>query len=144
MEATEPDQKRVLPWNHFEWEISWCILLENMTICVPASHTKIKFTLQPQEQKSGRRVIQYSHTLYGGYCTQLKESFPSESFEWEISWCILLENMVIFVHTAAAKSSLLFNRRNKKVVGGQHNVLIYYVEAAAPDQKRVLLCNSFN
>ena len=51
-----------------------------MVICVPASHTKIKFTLQPQEQKSGRRVTQGSHTLCGDCCTQPKESSPLEPF----------------------------------------------------------------
>ena len=34
--------------------------------------SKIKFTLQPQKQKSGRRVTQCSNTLCDGYCTQTK------------------------------------------------------------------------
>ena len=51
-----------------------------MVICVHTSHTKIKFTLQPQEQNSGRRVTPCSHTLCGGCCTQPKESSPLEPF----------------------------------------------------------------
>ena len=52
-----------------------------MVIWVPASHTKIKFTLQLQEQKSGRRVTQCSHILCGGCCTRPKESSPLQPFQ---------------------------------------------------------------
>ena len=51
-----------------------------MTIWVHTSNSKINFSLQPQEQKSGSRVRQGSHTVCGGYCTQPKESSPLEPF----------------------------------------------------------------
>ena len=44
-------------------------------------HSKIKFTLQPQEQKSGRRVTQCSNTLWGGYCTPPRRRCPLQHFK---------------------------------------------------------------
>ena len=79
-DASAPDSEDVVYCDPFIWNILWFILIKNLVICVPASHTKIKFTLQLQKQKSGRRVTQCSHTLYGGYCTQPKESSPLEPF----------------------------------------------------------------
>ena len=52
-----------------------------MTIGVHTSNSKINFTLQPQKQKSNRRVRQGSHTLCGGYCTQPKESSLLQPFQ---------------------------------------------------------------
>ena len=68
-DASTPDPEGVVRCKTFKWDFLWFILIKNLVICVPisvpTSHSKIKFTLQPQEQKSGRRVTQYSHTLYG-------------------------------------------------------------------------------
>ena len=43
-------------------------------------NSKIKFTLQPQKQKSGGSLTQYSSTPCGGYCTQSEKSSPLEPF----------------------------------------------------------------
>ncbi|OEU15938.1 S-adenosyl-L-methionine-dependent methyltransferase [Fragilariopsis cylindrus CCMP1102] len=71
------------PWFIFygyemdDWVGFWCTLL-----VLEPKENKIKFTLQLQDQKSGRRVAQGSHTLCGGCCnsTQPKESSPLEPF----------------------------------------------------------------
>ena len=51
---------------------------------------------------------------------------------------ILIENLVVCVHTTIVDCNLFNNNRNKKVVGGNYNVSVFYKNASAPDPEGVV------
>ena len=106
-------------------------------------NSKIKFTLQLQEQKSGGRVTQCSTTLCGGCCIQPKKSSPLEPFQIRYFVVHFAQNLVIYVPTTLAKQILFCNHMNRKVVGGKCNVLIHYIDPSTLNLSSVVLWNTF-
>ena len=80
--------------------------------------SKIKFTLQPQKQKSGRRVTQCSNTLCGGYCIQPIKSSPLELSRIRYFVVHFDEKYGYFCANHNSKIKFTLQPQEQKVVGG--------------------------
>ena len=73
------------------------------------------------------RVRQGPNTLYGGWCTQRKQSSTFEPLQTRMFVVHFATKIgLILVHTYPAKSTFIFNHTYKKMIGGLGKVLIHY------------------
>ena len=140
--ASAPGLESVVLCNTFKWDILLFILVKNLVVCVHTTTADCKLFNNHRIKKvvGGNCNVQVN---YANASTPNPEGVVLyNTFKWDILLFILIENLVVCVHTTTANCNLFNNHRNKKVVGGNYIVLVHYQNASAPSPEGVVLCNT--